>query len=62
HRLSLPQETRQYVHRFYALTQLIDVTALNNSSFQPLMLFSSQPAITRQALINLQPLPPLVKL
>lgn len=62
HRLSLPQETRQYVQRFYALTQLIDVTALNHSSFQPMMLFSSQPAITRQALINLQPLPPLVKL
>lgn len=60
--LILPAETRQYVARFYALNGLVDVDKLDSGSFSPLMLFSSQPRLTRQPLIDLQPLPPLVKL
>ncbi len=61
-RLNLPQETRRYVHRFYALAGLIDTTSLNQRTFRPMMLFGSDQADTRRPLIDLGPLPPLVKL
>lgn len=60
--LALPAETRQYVARFYALHSLIDVETLDKNTFQPLLLFSTEQAITRKPLVNLRPLPPLVKL
>lgn len=60
--LTLPAETRQYVARFYALRSLIDVDTLDKDIFQPLLLFSTKQNVTRQPLINLQPLPPLINL
>ncbi len=62
HKLRLPKETRQYVHRFYALVNLINVTSLGIDTFQPFMLFSPDVTPTRQPLVNLTPLPPLVEL
>ncbi|WP_246201154.1 lytic transglycosylase domain-containing protein [Vibrio ziniensis] len=62
HKLRLPQETIQYVHRFYALVNLINVPSINQHSFRPLMLFSSNNQVTTQPIINLQPLPPLIQL
>lgn len=61
-KLRLPQETIQYVHRFYALANLVTVSSINQSSFQPLMLFSSNNQLNAQPIINLQPLPPLIQL
>ena len=57
-RLSLPEETRRYVHRFYALKKLIKIEELLQNS-ERLYLFGHQSSLP---LIDLAPLPPLVKL
>lgn len=61
-KLTLPKETRQYVSRFFALEKLIDIGQLQPSSFQPLLLFSSDAPMVSQPLIDFNPLPPLVNL
>ncbi|MCS0367834.1 lytic transglycosylase domain-containing protein [Vibrio diabolicus] len=61
-KLTLPKETRQYVSRFFALEKLIDIGQLQPSSFQPLLLFSSDAPMVSQPLIDFSPLPPLVNL
>ncbi|UUM32282.1 lytic transglycosylase domain-containing protein [Vibrio japonicus] len=61
-RLTLPHETRQYVHRFYALKVLIDVEKLKGKSFQPLFLFANGVNDNRLPLVDLAPLPPLITL
>ncbi|PFG57709.1 transglycosylase-like protein with SLT domain [Vibrio sp. ES.051] len=60
--LKLPQETHQYVSRFFALEQLIDIEQLQSSSFQPLLLFVTEPIPLSQPLIDFSRLPPLVSL
>ncbi|MGR5323590.1 MULTISPECIES: lytic transglycosylase domain-containing protein [Vibrio] len=60
--LTLPKETQQYVQRFYALEQLVDVSKLRSDSFQPLLLFSSPSVHHPQPLIDLGRLPPLIDL
>lgn len=60
--LELPKETRQYVSRFYALEQLIDIKQIKATSFQPILLFSSTSNFNVQPLIAQDRLPPLIKL
>ena len=60
--LTLPKETQQYVSRFYALQQLVDVQRFQTETFQPLQLFSSSPQVAKLPLINLDRLPPLITL
>ncbi|WP_447469505.1 lytic transglycosylase domain-containing protein [Vibrio harveyi] len=60
--LTLPNETQEYVNRFYALERLVDVQQLRTDSFQPLLLFSEQSSIYTKPLIDLSRLPPLVEL
>ena len=60
--LTLPNETQEYVNRFYALERLVDVQQLRTDSFQPLLLFSDQSSIYTKPLIDLSRLPPLVEL
>ncbi|MGR5236439.1 lytic transglycosylase domain-containing protein [Vibrio alfacsensis] len=60
--LKLPKETRQYVQRFYALEQLIDIRQLHRDSFRPLLLFSSSSVPRTQPLVDLSRLPPLIHL
>lgn len=60
--LALPKETQQYVHRFYALNRLVDVHQLRSDAFQPLQLFANPSLLNTQPLIDLNKLPPLVKL
>ncbi|AUI88615.1 lytic murein transglycosylase [Vibrio azureus] len=61
-KLILPQETQQYVHRFFALSQLINVKQMHSTTVQPLMLFSTQETFTFEPLVDWAPLPPLVSL
>ncbi|BBM66243.1 hypothetical protein VA249_28890 [Vibrio alfacsensis] len=60
--LGLPKETRQYVSRFYALQQLIDIKQIEPASFQPMLLFSSSSNFNVQPLIAQDRLPPLIEL
>ncbi|EJL6744664.1 lytic transglycosylase domain-containing protein [Vibrio alginolyticus] len=60
--LTLPNETRQYVSRFYALEKLIDIGQLQSSSFQPLHLFAPDAPMISQPLVDFSRLPPLVNL
>ena len=57
-KLRLPEETRRYVHRFYALQKLISTEKLLQNS-KRFYLFGHQSTLP---LIDLTPLPPLVKL
>ncbi|WP_341662436.1 lytic transglycosylase domain-containing protein [Vibrio sp.] len=57
-KLRLPEETRRYVHRFYALQKLISAEKLLQNS-KRFYLFGHQSSLP---LIDLTPLPPLVKL
>ncbi len=63
--LRLPQETRQYVNRFHALLQLIDMPESNfrskGNSFQPRFLFAGENH-SPKPLIDFSRLPPLVNL
>lgn len=63
--LRLPQETRQYVNRFHALLQLIDMPKpnfkSNGKSFQPRFLFANENH-NPKPLIDFSRLPPLVNL
>lgn len=58
-KLTLPAETVQYVSRFYALIELIEVQELTKDERQTLFLFGDNP---HQPLIDLSPLPPLITL
>lgn len=60
--LTLPHETRQYVHRFYALQTLVNVDQLRDKSVQPLFLFGTVGSATRVPLVDLSPMPPLITL
>ncbi len=60
--LRLPKETVDYVHRFYALLVLVDVTSLKQNSVAPMWLFASESHWQNAPLIDLNPLPPLVSL
>ncbi|PNQ66939.1 lytic murein transglycosylase [Vibrio agarivorans] len=61
-KLILPQETQQYVHRFFALRQLVDVKGIQSNTKEPLLLFSAQDTFNVEPLVNWEPLPPLVNL
>ena len=60
--LRLPKETVDYVHRFYALLVLVDVTSLKKNSVAPMWLFASESHWQNAPLVDLNPLPPLVSL
>ncbi|WP_411060145.1 lytic transglycosylase domain-containing protein [Vibrio chagasii] len=60
--LRLPKETVDYVHRFYALLVLVDVTSLKQNSVAPMWLFASESHWQNAPLVDLNPLPPLVSL
>jgi hypothetical protein len=60
--LRLPKETVDYVHRFYALLVLVDVTSLKQNSVAPMWLFASESHWKNVPLVDLNPLPPLVSL
>jgi hypothetical protein len=62
YQLNLPHETRQYVHRFYALQSLIDIEKLKDLFFQPLFLFTNGNADKQSPLVDLTPIPPLIRL
>jgi len=57
--LTLPAETSQYVNRFYALLELVELNHLTNGSNHRLFLFGAKPTTP---LIDLHPLPPLIEL
>ena len=57
--LSLPKETLQYVRRFYALIELIDITKLHKTKRHRLFLFGQTHSTP---LVDLGSLPPLVTL
>ncbi|KLN66183.1 lytic murein transglycosylase [Vibrio sp. VPAP30] len=57
--LTLPAETSQYVNRFYALLELVELNHLTNDSNHRLFLFGLKHATP---LIDLHPLPPLIEL
>lgn len=57
--LTLPDETTQYVSRFYALRELVEVDHLTKTQPQTMFLFGQQ---SHQPLIDLAPLAPLIKL
>ncbi|MBN3495033.1 lytic transglycosylase domain-containing protein [Vibrio neptunius] len=57
--LKLPAETTQYVHRFYALLNLIQLERLLGKPPNPLFLFGES---NHSPLIDLSPLPPLITL
>jgi len=60
--LRLPKETVDYVHRFYALLVLVDVTSIKQNSVAPMWLFASESHWQNAPLVNLTPLPPLISL
>ena len=60
--LRLPKETVDYVHRFYALLVLVDVTSIKQNSVAPMWLFASESRWQNAPLVNLTPLPPLISL
>ncbi|ENM5736999.1 lytic transglycosylase domain-containing protein [Vibrio mimicus] len=60
--LTLPEETKQYINRFYALLEMIDIDDLKKSSLQPFFLFNSNQVNMDTPLIDLSPLPPLITL
>ncbi|MCK8070484.1 lytic transglycosylase domain-containing protein [Vibrio sp. 1CM23M] len=60
--LRLPKETVDYVHRFYALLVLVDVTSLKQNTVAPMWLFASESHWQSTPLVNLTPLPPLISL
>ncbi|MDF2152579.1 lytic transglycosylase domain-containing protein [Vibrio sp. CAU 1672] len=61
-KLPLPQETRQYVQRFYALKTLVDISKLQRSSFRPLFLYAGNTQDNQMPLVDFSPLPPLISL
>ncbi|WP_082856288.1 lytic transglycosylase domain-containing protein [Vibrio sp. HI00D65] len=60
--LRLPKETVDYVHRFYALLVLVDVTSIKQNSVAPMWLFASESHWQNAPFVNLTPLPPLISL
>ncbi|MGF1747916.1 MULTISPECIES: lytic transglycosylase domain-containing protein [Vibrio] len=60
--LTLPHETVNYVHRFYALQQLVDMSELKSKPSTGFMLFVTDQQWQKAALIDLTPLPPLITL
>lgn len=57
--LTLPSETTQYVHRFYALRSLIQLEKLLDRQPNTLFLFGE---FNQSPLVDLSPLPPLISL
>ncbi|WP_394211781.1 lytic transglycosylase domain-containing protein [Enterovibrio calviensis] len=60
--LKLPKETTQYVSRFYGLNELVNVKALDNEHFEPMLLFAGEARLAKRPLIDFAALPPLVSL
>ncbi|MCW8344596.1 lytic transglycosylase domain-containing protein [Vibrio sp. ZSDZ65] len=60
--LTLPQETVNYVHRFYALQRLVNISELKSKPSAAFMLFVTDQQWQKSPLINLSPLPPLISL
>ncbi len=60
--LPLPSESRQYVSRFYALNQLVDIKKIATAHFEPWQLFGQSNAMRRQPLVDLTPLKPLIQI
>ncbi len=61
--LKLPKETRQYVSRFYALLELINVKGLQQQDHSyPIFLPSNPYQTPAKPFIDLAPLPPLISL
>ncbi|SDG91050.1 Transglycosylase SLT domain-containing protein [Vibrio xiamenensis] len=60
--LPLPSESRQYVSRFYALNQLINLDKIKTAHFEPFLLFAAPSSIRTKPIIDLTPLKPLIQI
>lgn len=60
--LALPEETHQYVSRFYALSQLVDVAQFKTRNTPSFNLFANGAELKTTPLIDFDKLPPLVTL
>lgn len=60
--LVLPQETIQYVERFYALNQIVDLQEVIPPQAKSYALFGPNFSAQNQPLVDLKPLPPLINL
>ncbi|WP_253819606.1 lytic transglycosylase domain-containing protein [Vibrio rotiferianus] len=60
--LTLPMETTQYVARFYALNQIVNLGEVIPQRLKSYALFGSNFTANNQPLVDLKPLPPLINL